>query len=125
MYGVRGSQADSDGGNVTTTTVATPRKHKLTVRLKDSIPRKSTWNEYHAFEQFWKAAATGLPFRYYPDRDVSRPYAGPGEASPEPFGYQTWVLSQESWNFELAPVVGNWYGAFDETLILKQYIAPV
>lgn len=124
VYEVRGAQAYSDGGNVTTTTTATPRKHKLTVRLKDSIPRKSTWNEYHSFEQFWLRAATGLPFRYYPDRDEYDAWAGPGESSPVPFGYQTWVLARESWNFQPAPVVGNWYGAFDQELMLREYIAP-
>lgn len=124
VYEVRGAQAYSDGGNVTTTVVATPRKHKLTVRLKDSIPRKATWNEYHSFEQFWKMAATGLPFRYYPDRDVAAAWAGPGAGSPQPFGYQTWVLSRESWTFEPAPVVGNWYGAFDQELMLREYVAP-
>lgn len=126
MYETRGAQAWSDGGNVTTTMVATRKKHALSIRLKSAYPRSTgnTYNEYHQMIQFFEYARTGLPFRFYPDKTNHNAWASPLASSPNTFGYETWVLAKESWGWKPAPAHGNWYAHFDAKLTLLEYISP-
>jgi len=122
----RGAQAVSDGGNVTTTRIRSVVKHRLGVRLKDALPRTDadTYNEYHQYTQFRAFAETGLPFRFYPDKTVTVAYSNALAASPQTWGYSTYVLARESWGWTPQPVSGNWYAHFDDTMMLIEYNAP-
>lgn len=117
-YQARVSQAVPDQGQVQTLRSAMLELYRLGIRTDIAYPRAALFNEYHALVDFLDNAASGRPFRVYPDKTVYTAYA---DAS-NPYGYRTWVLDKDSASWRPEPAVNNFYKVLDVDLKCWQWV---
>jgi hypothetical protein len=117
-YQARVSQAVPDQGQVQTLRSAMLELYRLGIRTDIAYPRAALFNEYHALVDFLDNAASGRPFRVYPDKTV---YAAYADAS-NPYGYRTWVLDKDSASWRPEPAVNNFYKVLDVDLKCWQWV---
>jgi len=117
-YQARVSQAVPDQGQVQTLRSAMLELYRLGIRTDIAYPRAALFNEYHALVDFLDNAASGRPFRVYPDKTVFTAYA---DAS-NPYGYRTWVLDKDSASWRPEPAVNNFYKVLDVDLKCWQWV---
>lgn len=115
-YEARVSQAVPDSGMVQTLRTSVRTRHRIGIRLGKAYPRGAVFNEYHQLVDFMTHAATGRPFRLYPDRTLVTTGTAFAEAS-APFGYTTLVLDKDSASWRPEPASGNWYKVMDSSLL--------
>ena len=114
----RVSQAVPDQGQVQTLRSAMLEIYRLGIRIDKAYPRAALFNEFHALVDFLDNAASGRPFRVYPDKTVTTAYA---DAS-NPYGYRVWVLDKDSANWRPEPAVDHFYKVFDVDLKCWQWV---
>lgn len=115
-YEARVSQAVPDVGTPQTLRTSMRRKHRIGIRMDIAYPRAAVFNEYHQLVDFMDWAATGAPFRLYPDRanvGIGTPYAD----ATQPWGYSTYVMDKDSASWRPEPAAGNWYKVLDTSLL--------
>lgn len=114
----RVSQAVPDQGQVQTLRSAMLEIYRLGIRLDKAYPRAALFNEYHALVDFMDNAASGRPFRVYPDKTIFTAYAD----VTNPYGYRTWVLDKDSASWRPEPAVANFYKVLDVDLKCWQWV---
>lgn len=115
-YEARVSQAVPDVGTPQTLRTSMRRKHRIGIRMDIAYPRAAVFNEYHQLADFMDKAASGAPFRLYPDRNNiigGAPYAD----ATQPWGYSTYVMDKDSASWRPEPPSGNWYKVLDTSLL--------
>ena len=112
-YEAKVMQALPDSGMPQTVLTSLRTKHRIGIRLVKAYPRSIVSTEYDQFVDFMKQAATGRPFRLYPDTTKLAAY----EPLVHPFGYSTYVLDKESASWAPTPAEGNWYGVMDSSFL--------
>lgn len=117
-YQARVSQAVPDQGQVQTLRSAMLELYRLGIRTDIAYPRAALFNEYHALVDFLDNAASGRPFRVYPDKTVYTAYADVSN----PYGYRTWVLDKDSASWRPEPAVNNFYKVLDVDLKCWQWV---
>lgn len=114
----RSAQAVPDQGQVQTLRSAMLEIYRLGIRLDKAYPRAALFNEYHALVDFMDNAASGRPFRVYPDKTIFTAYAD----VTNPYGYRTWVLDKDSASWRPEPAVANFYKVLDTDLKCWQWV---
>ncbi len=114
----RSAQAVPDQGQVQTLRSAMLEIYRLGIRLDKAYPRAALFNEYHALVDFMDNAASGRPFRAYPDKTIYTAYAD----ATNPYGYRTWVLDKDSASWRPEPAVANFYKVLDVDLKCWQWV---
>jgi len=114
----RVAQSVPDQGQVQTLRSAMLEIYRLGIRLDKAYPRAALYNEYHALVDFLDNAASGRPFRVYPDKTIYTAYA---DAS-NPYGYRTWALDKDSASWRPEPAVANFYKVLDVDLKCWQWV---
>lgn len=115
-YEARVSQAVPDVGTPQTLRTSLRRKHRIGIRMDVAYPRAAAFGEYHALVDFMDKAATGAPFKLYPDRAN----IGAGlryEDATFPWGYSTYVMDKDSMSWRPEPASGNWYKVLDTSIL--------
>jgi len=98
---INAAQFVPDLGNVQTLHVSSRLEHALTFRT-EGFPRDPGYTEYHDLDAWWQEAATGRPFRLYPDKTELDPYE-PADR----LGWQAFVLGTAP--FTPQPENPAWY----------------
>lgn len=109
-------QFTPDNGNAQTLWVATRLRYRLRLRASGyPRPATSSYTEFHDLKSWYIDAASGRPFRFYPDTTVTTAYA---EGS-NWWGYQTMTLIPTE--HEFTPEQDPWYKLWVMDLEAIQY----
>lgn len=114
----RVTQAVPDNGTPQTLRSAMLERYRLGIRVDKAYPRQAFFSEYDQLVDFMNHAASGRPFRVYPDRTE----VGAHEVVTKPWGWRAWVLDKDSASWRPEPPFNNWYKTFDVELSAWPYL---